>query len=236
MSDTPGPRLHAVVFDLFYTLVDMRHLPEEGATPTLLGIDPAVWSRQVMERSPHHALGSERDPVESIRRIAHAIDPTIPLERIRAAARVRPDRFRAALTGVRPEVIGALTRLRARGLKLGLVSNAGLDEIAAWPESPLAPLIDAALFSCHEGVMKPDAEIYRRAAARLGTTPENCLYVGDGGSEEHEGANAVGMSTCLFLGLLRESYPEVAAERPRITRWVVETYDELAALVERLRA
>ncbi len=228
--------LRAILFDLFYTLIDMRHVPRENATPALLGIDPLVWSRQVMERSPHHALGAESDPVESIRRIAHAIDPTIPLERIRAAARVRPERFRVALLAVRPEVIATLSRLRARGLKLGLVSNADLDEIGAWPESPLAPLIDAALFSCHEGVMTPDPEIYRRAAARRDARPEECLYVGDGGSEEHEGANAVGMATCLFLGLLRETWPEVAETRPRIARWVVESYEELEALVETLRA
>lgn len=230
-----GTALLAAAFDLFYTLVDMRHLPEAGSTPDLLGIDPKLWSRQVMERSPHHALGTETDPVESIRRIAHAIDPTIPLERIRDAARARPERFRAALLSPRPEVTSGLARLRAVGLRLGLISNAGLDEIAAWPESPLAPFFDTALFSCYEGVMKPEPEIYRRAAARLGVPSAQCLYVGDGGSQEHEGANAVGMPTVLMLGLLRESYPEIAAQRPRITRWVVESFDELVALAERVQ-
>ena len=231
----PGTALRAVVFDLFYTLVDMRHLPAEGSTSDRLGIDPGVWSRQVMEHSPHHALGTEQDPVESIRRIAHAIDPTISLEKIRAAASARPDRFRAALIRVRPEVTAGLARLRAGGLRLGLISNAGLDEIGAWPDSPLAPFFDAALFSCHEGVMKPEVEIYQRAAARLGVPPAQCLYVGDGGSQEHEGANAAGMPTALILGLLRETYPEIAERRPQITRWVVESFDELVALVERVR-
>jgi putative hydrolase of the HAD superfamily len=235
MPDAPAP-LEAVIFDLFYTLIDLRHLPADGATPALLGIDPRAWSRQVMEHSPHHALGTEVDPVESLRRIAHAIDPSIPLERIRAAAAARPRRFREALTRVRPAVLDGLRRLRADGLRLGLISNAGFDEIEAWPASPLAPLFDAALFSCHEGVMKPQAEIYLRAAARLGAPPPACLYVGDGGSQEHEGANAVGMRTVLLLGLLRETYPDIAAQRPRITRWVVEDVAELVELAGRLRA
>ena len=230
-----GTALLGVAFDLFYTLVDMRHLPEAGSTPDLLGIDPKLWSRQVMERSPHHALGTETDPVESIRRIAHAIDPAIPLEKIRDAAQARPERFRAALLRPRPAVTAGLARLRAAGLRLGLISNAGLDEIEAWPESPLAPFFDTALFSCYEGVMKPEPEIYRRAAARLGVPSAQCLYVGDGGSQEHEGANAVGMPTVLILGLLRETYPEIAERRPRITRWVVESFDELVALAERVQ-
>lgn len=229
-------RPDAVVFDLFYTLIDMRRVTTGASTPEMLGIDPTVWSRKVMEDSPHHALGTEADPIESVRVIAHAIDPTLPLERIREAAGARPARFREALLRVEPEVLGALARLRALGLKLGLISNAGLDEVAAWDESPLSPLFDAALFSCHEKLMKPEAAMYLRATERLGVPPQRCLYVGDGGSREHEGANAVGMQTVLFLALLKETYPETAARRPRITRWVVSSFPELLELVERLRS
>ncbi len=213
----------------------MRHIPPSGSTSAILGIDPDVWSRVVMDSSPHHALGSERDPVESLRRIAHAINPAIPLERIREAAALRPERFRAALLHVSPAVLDGLCRIRALGLKTGLVSNAGFDEIEAWHESPLAPLFDTALFSCHEGVMKPDPEIYRRAATRLGALPIQCLYVGDGGSHEHEGANVAGMHTVLILGLLQLTYPEFAAQRPRVTRWVVQDFGELVTLVAELK-
>lgn len=231
----PTDSLDAVLFDLFYTLVDMRHLPPATATAELLGIDARVWSRTVMEKSPHHALGSERDPVESLRKIAHAIDPSIPLERIREAAAARPGRFRAALVEVRSEILEALARIRSSGLKMGLISNAGLDEIEAWDESPLARFFDVALFSCREGLMKPDVEIYRRAAEQLGTTPGNCVYIGDGGSQEHEGAKAAGMRTILFLDLLQASYPDIAAQRPRVTNWVARTVPDLTTLICRLR-
>jgi len=224
----------AICFDLFYTLVDMRQTPEGSSTSDLLGIDREVWNRKIVEAAPHHALGAERDPIESVRLIAHAIDPTIPLERIRSAAAARPQRFRTALLDPPPGALAALERIRPLGLKLGLISNAGLDEVTAWEESPLARFFDAALFSCHERLMKPDPRIYRLAADRLGVEPEATLYVGDGGSQEHQGANAVGMQTVLFLGLLSGPYPEMAAERPRIARWVIEDYPALVALVERL--
>jgi len=98
----------------------------------------------------------------------------------------------------------------------------------------LADLFDVALFSCHEKVAKPDPVIYLRAAARLGVAPGRCLFAGDGGSQEHAGARAAGMSTVLVLGLLREGLPEVAAQRPRDTDWVVEGFDELVSLIEGL--
>lgn len=227
--------LQAILFDLFHTLVDLRSAAPGTSTSEILGVDPDLWAEQVFHHAPHHALGTVADPLESLRLIAHAIDPSIPEERIRAAAVARPARFRAALLNVRPEILGALTELRGFGLALGLVSNAGLDEVEAWSESPLAPLFGAALFSCHEGVMKPDAEIYLRAARRLHTIPEACLYVGDGGSHEHEGARAVGMRTVLILGMLRENSPRAAEQRARITDHEVETFPELLALVRALR-
>lgn len=228
---TRAPRPRAVLFDLFHTLVDVNGAPG-SASSAILGIDPRAWNAKIMYDSAHHALGLEADPYESVRRIAHEVDPTIPEERIRAAVEARPQRFRHALVHVRPEILEGLRRLRALGLPLGLISNAGLDEVIAWPESPLAPLFDAALFSCHEKLMKPDPEIYRRAAERLGVAPSDCLFVGDGGSHEHDGARRAGMRTALFLAFLAETAPDLAASRPRDVDHVVASMAELVKLVE----
>lgn len=223
----------AVLFDLFHTLVDVNGAPGP-ASSEILGIDPAIWNARLMYGARHHALGEVTDPYESIRRVAHALDPAIPEDRIRDAVAVRPLRFRHALLEVPPATLAGLARLEALGLPLALVSNAGLDEVETWPDSPLAPFFAAALFSCHEKVMKPDPEIYFRAAARLGVEPTRCLFVGDGGSGEHGGARNAGMRTVLLLGLLRSSLPSAAASRPRNTDWELGTMDELATLVERL--
>lgn len=237
-AGTTGPRgvrerPQAVLFDLFHTLVDVNDVP--GPTSAeILGIDPDAWRDTVFYKAAHHALGLVQDPVESVRRIAHSIDPSIPEERIVRAARTRPLRFRRALLQVRPAVLEALGRLRGSGLRLGLVSNASHDEVDAWTDSPLAPCFDTALFSCREGVMKPDPEIYLRGARNLSVDPGLCLFVGDGGSHEHDGAREAGMATVLFLGLLEESLPEVAARRPRNTDWVVYSMRELADLIELL--
>ena len=45
--------------------------------------------------------------------------------------------------------------------------------------TPYAELIDEPLFSCVEGLVKPDPDLYLRACGRLGVKPRDCVYVGD---------------------------------------------------------
>jgi putative hydrolase of the HAD superfamily len=229
----PAGRFDAVLFDLFHTLTDVNDSP---GIPSwrILGVDPITWNRTILDDSRHHALGEEPDPFLSLRRIVHSIDPSIPEERIHEAVANRRARFRHALVNIRPAVVESLSSLRVSGFRLGLVSNAAYDEVEAWPDSPLAPLFDAALFSCHEKVMKPDPEIYLWCAERLRVAPGRCLFVGDGGSREHAGARAVGMATVLMLGFLEESLPAVAAARPRDADGVVRSLAELETLIDRL--
>ncbi|MBI3636914.1 MAG: HAD-IA family hydrolase [Candidatus Rokubacteria bacterium] len=132
---------------------------------------------------------------DSLRRVCERLgatpatdDPTIVRIMERRTAITRDH-----LLHPRTDAAPTLTRLRALGVPTGLISDCASDVPAVWHESPLAPLITTPLFSCSEGVKKPDPAIFERACARLGVTPSECLYVGDGGSRELEGATAVGM-------------------------------------------
>src|SRR5438046_3158146 len=58
----------------------------------------------------------------------------------------------------------------------------------------VAPLLETCVYSIEVGVCKPDPLIYKIACSRLDVSPEECLYVGDGGSQELTGARAVGMT------------------------------------------
>lgn len=106
----------------------------------------------------------------------------------RLAAKAKP------LLEVEAPVVEMLGRLKAMDLKLGLVSNCSIEEVAAWHESPLAGLFDEIVFSYEAGCAKPDCEIYLRACQRLGVLPADTIFVGDGGSDELSGAAAVGMT------------------------------------------
>ena len=52
---------------------------------------------------------------------------------------------------------------------------------------------DEAIISYEQGIRKPDPEIYQCMIERLNLKPDECLYVGDGGSRELYGAKEVGM-------------------------------------------
>ena len=63
-----------------------------------------------------------------------------------------------------------------------------------WRESSLAKCFDVTVFSCEIRARKPDRALYRRAAASLGVEPGDCLYIGDGASDELAGAERAGMT------------------------------------------
>jgi putative hydrolase of the HAD superfamily len=56
-------------------------------------------------------------------------------------------------------------------------------------------LFDEVLFSYEEGLVKPDKQIYLNALERMKVSPENALFVGDGGSQELMGAKSLGIGT-----------------------------------------
>ena len=97
-----------------------------------------------------------------------------------------------------PGAIETLSCLRQDGYKTGLISDCTHEIPVVWPETPFAPLIDAAIFSCLVGFRKPDPRIYQLAARQLDVQPEQCLYVGDGGSQELSGALKIGMHPVLI--------------------------------------
>lgn len=93
-----------------------------------------------------------------------------------------------------PEAKEVLTALKQRGLLVGIVTNGpSLLQNRKLDISGLRPMLDIAIVSGDEKVHKPDAEIFRRAAARLGVACESCLYVGDHPVNDIRGARSAGM-------------------------------------------
>ena len=91
-------------------------------------------------------------------------------------------------------VIPMLRELRSRGYLTGLISNCFSEESEVIRDSELMPMFDSVMLSYEQGVMKPDREIFARCVGELGVAPEDCLYIGDGGSGELEAARNFGMT------------------------------------------
>jgi putative hydrolase of the HAD superfamily len=226
-------QIRAIIFDLFHTLTrpdaEWSELP---STADVLGVDRSVWNELLVNRSRWRLAGEETDAYTIVRTLAREIDPDIPEERVQEATRVRIQRFKDSFTRIPAENVETLRDLRAAGFRLGLISNADVMEAAPWPTSPLAGLFDVELFSCAVGLVKPEPAIYARCVEALGVSPRECLFVGDGGSNELVGAKAAGMSTVFVSGVMAQLWPERIEERRAISDHHVERIPELLSLLD----
>ena len=102
------------------------------------------------------------------------------------------------------EIIPLLSQLKEQGLLVGLISNCYAEEAKVIRKSELFPFFDGAYLSCELGLAKPDVEIFERCMKELNVKPEECLYVGDGGSRELEVATALGMKAVQAVWYLQE--------------------------------
>jgi putative hydrolase of the HAD superfamily len=131
-------------------------------------------------------------------------------ERFAPLLGVEPDGLVERLFGgVGPDepMIDAVRRARAAGIRTGLISNSWGDGLAYDPEL-LRELFDVVVISGEVGLHKPEPEIFRLAAQRIGLVPQECVFVDDL-RENCAGAEAVGMTAILHRGSER-TLPELA--------------------------
>lgn len=228
-------RPKAVLFDLFHTLASVPPpaLAGEKPVPEILGVPAAEWQRRYYDDDVlGRCVGRVVDGVDAMRLVTHSIDPTVPEERILAAAESRRRRFEAGLIGIESGMLAGLDRLRTAGIRTALVSDAGADDVEGWPRSPLRERFDTVVFSFQLGVQKPDSRIFEHALHALGVSADQAIFVGDGGSDEHRGARAVGMKTVLVTRLRALWWPEsIAAHRAHVD-WEFEDVPAFIAALD----
>ena len=98
---------------------------------------------------------------------------------------------------VYPEVPDVLEALRARGLRLAVVSNFDTRLPPLLDALGLATFFDAVVCSGEAGAAKPDGTIFARALAALGVGASEALHVGDSREADYEGARAAGIEALL---------------------------------------
>jgi putative hydrolase of the HAD superfamily len=96
-----------------------------------------------------------------------------------------------------PEVAGTLDGLRARGLKLIVVSNWDASLGDTLVQLGLGSRFDAVLTSAQVGAAKPDPAIFEVALSAAGVGPEHAVHVGDSLTEDIAGARAAGITPML---------------------------------------
>jgi HAD superfamily hydrolase (TIGR01549 family) len=109
------------------------------------------------------------------------------------------------------DVVEVLSRLRRRGIRTGICSNAVFPghlmrrQLAG---NGLDKLLDMAVFSSEVGRRKPAPEIYLAALAALGTRAEATLFVGDRADWDYEAPIALGMRAVLCTELIGGEPPD----------------------------
>jgi len=97
-----------------------------------------------------------------------------------------------------PDTQPALTGLRARGLRLAIVSNFDGRLVGICDGLGIAGCFDGIVMSGRVGCAKPDPKIFAIALDRLGVAAAEAVHVGDSDSEDVRGAEAAGLRGVLI--------------------------------------
>jgi len=195
--------LGAVIFDFYGTLtehtsVTVRRSGTNGVARAL-GIPRDELFDTISSTYTERATGRCGDMLATMTWVAGLCGYHPTDAQLAAACAVRSEVEGRYARMLRHDAVGTLRRLRRRGLRVAVVSDCTHELPDIWAGLPVAPLVDATVFSVLMGERKPHPSLYLTACHRLGIEPSDAIYVGDGGSNELSGATAVGIAAVRLV-------------------------------------
>ena len=206
--------IRAVIFDMYETLITHYRCPlyfsaQMAADAGIPAMDfQRLWHATEAARTTGRL--TLEDALTDILRAQGRYSPVLVQTLVSRRTATKEACFRHLHEGILP----MLNALKERGMLVGLISNCFSEEAAVIRQSVLYPCFDAPLLSWEEGLQKPDEAIFRRCMERLNVMPEECLYVGDGGSHELETARSLGMTALQAAWYLRENTLQPCGRNP----------------------
>ena len=185
--------IKAVIFDMFETLVTLFtgkiYFSEDIAAD--VGVDLQEF------RKGWHKTEEGRSTGEyTIEEVFETVFKDLGIyseEKVKQITANRRECLKTTFDAMPEDSLNLLKELKNRGIKIGLISNTYSDERDAIKQSVLFPYFDVALISYEQGIRKPAPELFTKMTKELGVEPDECLYVGDGGSKELFAARDAGM-------------------------------------------
>lgn len=215
--------IRAVTFDFWNTIAvepvpgSMQELRHAAVVEALEAHEVEVDAEQlaghvdevIRHRERAWIEGVHVSPAEGAGRLVAA------LELEEAAAEAVAEAFlavgRGAELGLAPDIGPTLERLRADGLALGIVCDAGFTGGAILREflasQGLLEHFSGWGFSDEVGAYKPDRRIFEAALGMLGAAPAEAAHIGDLRRTDIAGAKAMGMRSIRYRGLADDSGP-----------------------------
>ena len=198
--------LKAVLFDLGLTLIRTAPFPEIYRTilarfGVTASLDDIARAQEATESEVDTATYDENRRKEFWTNYNVSLLKKLGIEekRVFLAEQIDELWWGCSHLQVYPDVEPTLSRLRAKGLKLGLVSNGfkqDLDHVLG--ELGLKKWFDAVVCIDSCNCAKPAKEIFLYALNELGVEPHEAVFVGDSVVHDYEGALKVGIKPYLI--------------------------------------
>jgi putative hydrolase of the HAD superfamily len=226
--------IRAVLFDFYDTLAHVDGeaiLAGRRAIAERAGVDEqamaALW-RDSAEQRMLGTLGSLEEQIGGmLQRLGRPAEPTLLGE----LAEIDVHAWQAAVQ-LYPDAVPALETLKARGYRLGVLSNCSNQAGYVIERAGLDHIFDALTLSFRLQLAKPQPEIYHAACEALDVAPAESVFVADGAFGELDAARALGI-VAVLIEQQRQSR-EYGASKTWDHR--VESLAEVPPLIARLAA
>jgi putative hydrolase of the HAD superfamily len=192
--------IEAILFDLDNTLIDfmtMKRKSCEAAIEAMISAGLRMDRKKAMdilfELYGEKGIEYNRIFQDFLNKTTGRVDYKILAEGIVAYRKAQ-----AAYVKPYPGTVKTLVRLKEKGLKLGIVSDA--PSVNAWirlVEMRLEDFFDVVVTFHDTGEKKPSKLPFLKAVKEIGVEPAKIIFVGDWPERDIKGAKAVGMKTAF---------------------------------------
>jgi putative hydrolase of the HAD superfamily len=167
----------ACLVDVYNTLLSCEFAAHRAELPLLAGLSMQAWGEGYSQVVPALGIG-QLTKAEGFERILRegGVEPRPDLVR----AMVDQDR-EMLLRSARlyDDALPFLREVRARGVKIAIVSNCSEHTRDLLESNGVAELADTLVLSCEVGAEKPAAQIFTYALDQLGVPARHALFVDD---------------------------------------------------------
>ena len=192
--------IKAVLFDLDNTLTDfmyMKRISCEAAINAMidsgLKMDKDAAEKKLFELYKTHGIEDQTIFQKFLTDVQGSVD-----YRMLANAITAYRRRQAGVLVPYPHVRSTLIKLKERGIKLAIVSDA--QRMRAWlrlSEMNLTEFFDVVVTLDDTGKLKPDEAPFKSAIQKINVRPNEILFIGDNPDRDIKGAKQLGMKTAL---------------------------------------
>jgi len=192
--------IKAILFDLDNTLIDFmrmkRHTCDAAISAMIdagLSVNKEKGMKLLFELYDKYGLEDPKIFQKFLKKIIGKVN-----YRILAYGIVAYRRVRAGFLEPYPHTHYVLLKLKGKGLKLGIVTDA--PRLKAWlrlAAMKIADFFDLVVSYEDTKQLKPSNLPFKAALKKLTLKPEQCLMVGDRPERDIQGANSLGIKTCF---------------------------------------